>query len=233
MNRSHFTNLCGVLGICGSLLLFAGDMLLYGNFGGGSEFETTYRTVIQGSSDQSLVWGGVLGPIATVFYFLGFYHIYSRVSARSAGLALIIVASCLVGMIFGGSYHAMWTIRAFLIKAQPLFSGPTLDSYETLFRQIVTYTRLFYRAAEVLWLFGGGLLLYAVVSGKSLFPRWTALVNPALLFLVSPLAQLIPAPIGLIVVGGYINIAMCLFFMVATVSTWSAAASHKTAGTSG
>jgi hypothetical protein len=225
MNQRRFINLCGIFGIFGSLLMFAGDMLLYGHFGSGREFETTYRDVIQGSSTQSLVWGGVLGPIATVFYLLGFYHIYIRLRVKSARLALIIVTSCVVGTIFGGSYHAMWTIRALLIKAHPLFSGPSLDSYEALYGQIITYTRLFYSAAGVTWFFGGGLLLYAVLAGKSRFPRWTALVNPALIFLLSPLAKFIPAPIGLIVVGGYINIVMCLFFVAATVSTWSAAES--------
>jgi hypothetical protein len=228
MKQRTFVNVCGLLGIAGALMLFAGDMLLYGSFGGGHEFQTTYRAVIQGSSDDSLMWGGVLGPIATVFYFLGFYHLYCRLRERTVPLALIIVASCVVGMIFGGSYHAMWTIRALLVKGQPLFSGPTLDSYEALCSQIVSYSKLFYHAAEAAWLFGGGLLLYAVLAGKSLFPRWTALANPALIFLLQPLSEFIPAPIGLVVVGGYINIVMCIFFSVATVSTWSASGSSDT-----
>jgi putative effector of murein hydrolase LrgA (UPF0299 family) len=91
---------------------------------------------------------------------------------------------------------------------------------------------LFYHAAEAAWLFGGGLLLYAVLAGKSLFPRWTALVNPALIFLLQPLAVFIPAPIGLIVVGGYINLVMSLFFMVATFSTWTVSGSDETIGRS-
>ena len=134
------------------------------------------------------------------------------ISPRSRTLAIVVAGGAAVMMVVGGTYHAMWSIRAFLIKA-----GLSSGDYQGLYSQIKDYTLLFYNTtlagAEVVSL----LLLFAVLSGRSLYPRWSVVVNPGILFLLRPLADFIPAPLGAIVSGGYLNLVFIVFFSVSVL----------------
>ena len=200
----------GLIGLGAALLMFVGDMCLYGHFGSGGE--AISRLVITNESDTRIVVGGFIGPIAAILYCVGFFSIYAMISPRSRTLAIVVAGGAAVMMVVGGTYHAMWSIRAFLIKA-----GLSSGDYQGLYSQIKDYTLLFYNTtlagAEVVSL----LLLFAVLSGRSLYPRWSVVVNPGILFLLRPLADFIPAPLGAIVSGGYLNLVFIVFFSVSVL----------------
>jgi hypothetical protein len=67
---------------------------------------------------------------------------------------------------------------------------------------------------------GAALLLILVLMGRTYYPRWTALANPAVLLALSPLADRVPAPLGAILVGGFTNLSIATFFLVSIVTTW-------------
>ena len=206
----------GSLGIGGALLMFIGDMCLYGHLGSGSDFGTNLPLVISNESDIQIIAGGFIGPIAALLYCLGFLSVYGMIFPKSPKLAIIVTGSAIATIVIGGAYHAMWGIRALLIKA-----GLPSGDFHELNNQIKQYTLLFYDAAGVVGGITSLLLLFAVLSRKSLYPRWTAIVNPGFLFLLSPLAGFIPAPLGAIVYGGYFNLVFVVFFSVMVFSTRS------------
>jgi hypothetical protein len=43
-----------------------------------------------------------------------------------------------------------------------------------------------------------------------------------LLSILAPLASQLPSPIGAILVGGFTNLSIAIFFLVSVLSTWSA-----------
>jgi len=204
-----------LIGLGAALLMFVGDMCLYGHFGSGTD--AVSKLVITNESDTRIIVGGFIGPIAAILYCVGFFSVYAMISPKSRILAVVIGGGAAVVMVFGGTYHAMWSIRAFLIKA-----GLSSGDYQGLYMQIRDYTSLFYNTM----LAGAGvvslLLLFAVLSRRSLYPRWSAVVNPGILFLFRPLADLIPAPLGAIVTGGYLNLMFVLFFSVSVIVARSA-----------
>lgn len=51
-------------------------------------------------------------------------------------------------------------------------------------------------------------------------PEWTALANPAVLTLLSPLADRTPAPFGAVLSGGFTNLSIAAFFLVSLWTTW-------------
>jgi hypothetical protein len=64
------------------------------------------------------------------------------------------------------------------------------------------------------------LLAYAVLRKETLYPRWFAALNPALLFLLSTLFQWLPAPLGGLLVIGAGNLVFLVFFTVSTMLLW-------------
>jgi hypothetical protein len=222
--KTTSVRILGLIGLGAALLMFVGDMCLYGHFGSGND--AISKVVISNESDTSIVVGGFIGPIATILYCLGFFSVYSMISPRSRILAVVVTGGAVVMLVIGGTYHAMWSIRAFLIKA-----GLSVGDYQGLYNQIKDYMSLFYNTmfagAEVVSL----LLLFAVLSGRSLYPRWSVVVNPGILFLFRPLANLVPAPLGAIISGGYLNLVFVIFFSVTVLVTRSTKDTLQTHGT--
>jgi len=72
----------------------------------------------------------------------------------------------------------------------------------------------------------GTLLVYNLAHrGPSNFPRWLLLCIPTVLSLGStvfrPALTHIPAPVGGIILGGWINGSFVIFFAIATFVFWS------------
>ncbi|HWX24822.1 MAG TPA: hypothetical protein VN083_07255, partial [Vicinamibacteria bacterium] len=68
---------------------------------------------------------------------------------------------------------------------------------------------------------GATLLLGLVLWGRTSYSRWTAFANPAVLILLSPLAESAPAPWGAVLVGGFTNLSIAIFFLVSISTTWT------------
>ncbi len=83
------------------------------------------------------------------------------------------------------------------------------------------YWEIAYDLAAVPAYFGAILLAIVVVLGKSLYPRWTVLANFGVLSLLAPLAERASAPLGAILVGGFTNLSIAVFFLVSVISTWN------------
>ena len=82
------------------------------------------------------------------------------------------------------------------------------------------YWQVAYDMAAVPAYVAAFLLLILVLLGKSLYPRWTALANFGILSVLAPLAGRVPAPLGAVLVGGFTNLSIALFFLVSVTSTW-------------
>jgi hypothetical protein len=212
MNKRNF----GLIGIFASILLFIGDMLLYGHFGNASEFSKNIQIVAQNSSQTRLFIGGILGPIGAMLYISGFWHIYLNTKQYSRFVSIIIFISLSCMMFFGGAYHSIWTIRMLLLKyplASVDYSNLFLISFNNYFKTI------FNISLSVGYL-GGILLAILILIHKSVYPRWIVIVNPPILFFLTPLIKHVSYPFGSIIFGGYINIVLFVFLTTSVITTW-------------
>jgi hypothetical protein len=206
--KSMSIRTAATVGLAGALLMFIGDMCLYGHWGSGVDFAPNLPRVIAEESEAQIITGGFVGPIAALLYCAGFFAVYKMISPKSPLLALMVAGSFSVAIIFGGTYHATWGIRALLMKGG-MPSGPLASLYD----QAMQYMHLFFKTMAALGGVAAVLLMYVVLWRRSLYPRWTVIVNPALLYLLAPLARSIPSPLGAIVVGGYYNLMFMAFFL--------------------
>ena len=119
-------------------------------------------------------------------------------------------------MVVGGTVHAVWVPRGPAIKYSDLVGGVAPELIDSL----QSYWRFAYSLAAGPAYVAAVLLLIVVLLGKTAYPRWTALANCGVLSLLAPLAERIPAPLGVIVVEGFTNLSIALFFLVSVISTW-------------
>jgi len=119
-------------------------------------------------------------------------------------------------MVAGSAVHALWVPRGLASKYESALRAGAPDLFAALRR----YWELAYNLAAVPAYIGAILLLFVVVFRRSIYPRWTALANFGLLSLLAPFAERVPEPVGAIVVGGFTNLSIAVFFLVSVLSTW-------------
>jgi hypothetical protein len=153
---------------------------------------------------------------------VGFWHVYLnlRDDAPLRRAAFVVLAALMVA---GSAVHTLWTARGLALK---YCSGPAAPCSELL-AAITAYWRLVYDLAAVPGYAGALLLLGLVLGGKTWYPRWTAVVNPGVLALLSPLAERAPAPLGAALVGGFTNLSFAVFFLASVCTTWGARSGNR------
>jgi hypothetical protein len=167
MNTMITPRRAGVIGLLGALLMFTGDMLLYGHFGSGAEFVHVYKNVTAAASLPRLIAAGIIGPVAAFLYFFGLWPVYRNLEQSGRILAKIILGALALTIIVGGAYHAVWPVYSLVLKAKAAAMAGATDVLETLYNHLRAYMGKLYLVAEVPGFFGAALLFYAVLFRKT------------------------------------------------------------------
>ena len=128
--------------------------------------------------------------------------------------------SFIAAMVAGSAVHALWVSKALVIK----FGGAQDPATTYLGAAIRDYWSMAFALDEALGAVGVLLILILVLLGKTHYPRWTAIANPAVVLCLEPLASRVPSPIGSILVGGATNLSLAVFFLVCVATTWKRSA---------
>ena len=203
-----------VAGLFGAVLMFTGDMLLYGHFGSGAEFINRHKTVIAEAGTVRLYLAGALGPIAAIFYLIGAYHLYLRLQPSRAFVRILTSLAFAAMFVIAGAVHAVWAAYALVLRG--VAHGQANTELETVMR---SYLAFVYRLAEIVGYPSALLLFILVLMGRTSYPRWSAVLNPGLLMLASSLVVFLPAPIGAPIVGGLFNLTFVVFFALSLATT--------------
>jgi hypothetical protein len=209
--------LTGLSGFAGALLFFAGDMLFYGHFGSGADFAVGMLATVVRASSARLFAGGLVGPVAACLCMVGFWHVYLNIRPLGVLAGRIMLVTFWVLMVAGSAVHTLWTARGLSLKYCYGVGGPCSD----VIIAMKGYWTAAYSLGAIPGYLGAGLLLILVLTGKTWYPRWTALANPAAIMALSPLANRVPAPVGAILVGGFTNLAIASFFLISVLATWN------------
>lgn len=215
MTLNAKVRLCCLSGLAGSLLFLAGDMTWYGSFSSAAAFHS-FQVMAQ-RSDAVLVAGGAVGPIAALCSACGMAIFYFTLEPASAKLARASAALLAMTILIGGSYHALFAVFGFAQKIGDASLRQTLLSQVALLRNTVGY------AMYATGLSGIALVYWLALTRKTHFPRWLLLFTPILSqagWLLDSWFRQIPAPLGSIVVGGWINGTFVLFFALAMGAFW-------------
>ena len=227
MNNIKAIRTTGLAGITGALLMFAGDMFLYGGLYGGPEFFEQSRTIMGEIPQLRLMIGGALGPLAAIMYVIGCWQVYLALKPGGKTLAAIAFTGLGGMMIISGAYHAGFTNIGLIIRAKNAVQEIDFEKLEMLLEQSWEFIGFLYNILFVFATVGTIFFLIAIIFRKTRYPKWIILLTPTLLVFAAPLALYIPAPAGGIIYGGYINLVFMLFFIVSTVKLWNGGKGYK------
>ncbi|MHA6206003.1 DUF6796 family protein [Dyella soli] len=219
MKSSAHKMWAGVLGAIGAFALFLGDQGLYFAPVSGADFQAHLRDIVVAAPTGRVLLGAGIGPMCTLLLLFGFWHVYLNIRDRQSRLAAAVAVVMALVYLYGGSYHVFWAAKALTMKAvdSGVAATPALTQ---LYEQVRDFGRQIYLVAEISAYLSLMALLVLIALGRTAYPRWVALLTPAVpILLIQTFATSIPAPLGSIVVGGSINLAFFLFFVVSIITT--------------
>jgi Family of unknown function (DUF6796) len=208
--------LAGLSGLAGAMLFFVGDMLFYGYFGPGARFGDGMLTTLVRMSPARLFAGGLVGPPAACLCLIGFWHVYLNVRPSGVVVGRVMLVAFSILMVAGSAVHVLWTAKGLALKYCYGVEGPCSELLATT----KSYWALAYNLGSIPGYIGAVLLVALIVLGRTWYPRWTVITNPAVLLAFSPLAEKMPSPLGAILVGGFTNLSIAVFFLVSVLTTW-------------
>lgn len=209
--------LAGIAGLGGALLFFAGDMLFYGHLGSGAGFHQGMLATVRNASLARLYSGGLVGPVAACLCILGFWHVCVNVRSCHARIGRVMFVAFTLLMVSGSAIHTLWTAKGLALK---YCYGNDDAACRAVVQAMNQYWGIAYYFGVVPAYFAFILLAGLVLFGKTWYPRWAVLSNPAVLLLLSPFADRAPAPFGAVLLGGFTNLSIAVFFVVSIWTTW-------------
>ena len=204
------------IGLAGALLMFAGDMLLYytpEDFACGpkSSAEERINAIIDVMKELPagrVMAGGMIGPIAAFLYCIGFYHIVLMTNEQTYTLAMAAFLLSCFGIIIGGAYHSHC---AYLGLLGDDGGRNALNAAMKYFQKLP----LILYAGEGI---GFLLLIFLIVTGKTVLPRWIFLLSPGMLFLLKPAVSRLPKGARVIISGGWMNLISVIYYSAVLIA---------------
>jgi hypothetical protein len=211
----------GLAGVLGGLVFFVGDMLFY--YSGTS---VDLKLTMGHCSDARIIAAGVAGLIGTWLYVMGVVQVFYAFRMTTAVVRNLVVASFVAIFIAYGIVHGAYVAIAATAKVAVQYQ---LD--------VEAATELAVQANDVLRLFIYpifGLLSYLFItrvwSRKTLYPRWMILFFPLIPFLLQGFfSQVLSGTAWIVVVGGYFNLLLVVFFAASTIALWNTTPDGETA----
>lgn len=204
------------IGLAGALLMFAGDMLLYytpEDFACGpkSSAEERINAIIDVMKELPagrVMAGGMIGPIAAFLYCIGFYHIVLMTNEQTYTFAMAAFLLSCFGIIIGGAYHSHC---AYLGLLGDDGGRNALNAAMKYFQKMP----LILYAGEGI---GFLLLIFLIVTGKTVLPRWIFLLSPGMLFLLKPAVSRLPKGARVIISGGWMNLISVIYYSAVLIA---------------
>ena len=204
------------IGLAGALLMFAGDMLLYytpEDFACGpkSSAEERINAIIDVMKELPagrVMAGGMIGTIAAFLYCIGFYHIVLMTNEQTYTLAMAAFLLSCFGIIIGGAYHSHC---AYLGLLGDDGGRNALNAAMKYFQKMP----LILYAGEGI---GFLLLIFLIVTGKTVLPRWIFLLSPGMLFLLKPAVSRLPKGARVIISGGWMNLISVIYYSAVLIA---------------
>lgn len=209
-SQNHWLIATGCLGLIGALIVGAGEFLL--------QFATTGYTqppvydYLIGIPQWRTTWGHFLAVFAAPLYLVGYWHLFLMLKSAHRNLAFIFFLigaySFIVGGIWIGS-RAELTMIVNLIHQTPnaleLGLSTLITKYQLYSESLLTVLRIAVVVNSIIF-------IALTLSGKSLYKRWMALFNPAILLGFVFVCYLIIPQVGQYLLPTAMNVAHVVLF---------------------
>jgi hypothetical protein len=213
----------GIAGVAGGLCLVVGDVLITPLIDGADKSLIEIRA---GVATSALYLSGLLGATSVLFYVFAAWHAYLALRPAGRKLAAVAVAAFAAMLTSTGIYHAVFIAQNF--GAKVALTSAVAATEELALSLPAGYSSLVLSllvipSAVFFTLLSG----YAILSGRSLYPRWFVVFNPLVVLAIYSLvtflaASMAPVLFSFTLAGNVYNLAITAFFVVSTALLWNA-----------
>jgi hypothetical protein len=168
-------------------------------------------------------WSIYLCVLFVPFYIAGFWMIYRALSPTHKKTATAIFLLGSYGVVMGSPLiHTMISINPIVYKYGNSFSNEAFVFAQHLIND--KFVPLIMPALLVhyliTWIIPPLLFFIAVISGKTIYPRWSAFLNPLFFFIFFALGMAVFPDIFRYLYVGSINKGNVVFFLMPAVLLW-------------
>jgi hypothetical protein len=212
----------GISAIIAAVLLTAADYLL--------EFHKEYgvsSSIVETAWLEMPPWRFTVSMyfcmFAIPFYLMGFWLVYKAVSKTNKTLGILIFILFSYGTVMGSPFiHGVMSINPFIYRFG-MQNGLRHEALVGFIEGTLTKTILpvFLVHYLVTWVIAPLLLFIHILGGKSVFKRWTALLNPLAFLLVGVVGLLVYPKLFVYLAPGSINKGNVAMFALATATMWN------------
>ena len=203
----------GVIGVIAAILVGLGEFLLHFDALGRYSAEAGYDFMLDIPESRSTL-GHFIGVLGAPLYVIGIWHIYQMLKPANktwASIAGILGAyGFMIGAVWIGSRSSISSLMHLGDTSAQI--QQLIEFYELRYESLLTVIRVTTLLLSLIF-------IALVLTGKSLYPRWVAALNPILLIIVSFLIFAASPDIGKYLMPIALNVA---FFVVFVISTWYA-----------
>ena len=192
------------IGLVGSLVMFAGDMLLYFTPGVYDMDGTLrpYARIMRDLPEGRVRLGGMLGPVASFFYVVGFTGLPMFATGGFSWLTCVVAALLAFALICGGAYHAQYPYLAIVAR--------TGD--DGLVDRVSGNIMALQRLATIPMYAAFVLLGMLVVLGQTQLPPWMVVTTPLVTSFLGFAWLRVPQPARCVLFGGWSNLVFTIMF---------------------
>ena len=194
------------IGLAGSLVMFAGDMLLYFTPGAYDMDGTLrpYAQIMRDLPERRVRLGGLLGPVAAFLYVVGFAGLPMIGAGELSWLMWAVAALLAFALVCGGAYHAQYPYLAIAAR--------TGD--DSLVDQVAENIMALQRMATVPMYAAFVLFGIAVITGQTVLPQWMVVCTPLATSFLGFAWLRVPQPARCVLFGGWSNLVFTIMFAV-------------------
>jgi len=221
--KSSYLRIAGVLALISALALTIADYLL--------EFSPEFRisnTIIEPFWLSAAPWrfsiSIFLAAFFLPFYIGGYWMVYRAVRPSHPKIAMTIFLMGSYGIIMGSPIvHTVLSLFPVLYQSAQAYPQEVVTFAEHLITdQLFTIIMPMFIIHYFLAFIIPPLLFFGVViGGKSLYPRWTAFLNPFFIAILLIIGLSIWPEAFMYLTPGSINKGMIVFFLLPTILLWN------------
>jgi len=210
--NKYWLRILGIAGVLGGLILFLGDMLFYYH-----STVTDFKMNMAQASDLRIKLSGITALLATWLYLLGLIPVYyafktSTVKARNVMIISFAAIVTAYGIIHGAYIAIATTAKLSAQYNLNLYDATALASDANQLLRVFVYP--FFAVLSFVF-------IKEVWKKRTLYPRWILFFFPLFLFLIKDLIGMaLSENIWTIVMGGYLNLILVVFFTASTIALW-------------
>lgn len=176
-----------------------------------------------GSSTERLAAGALIAVLTTPLYLAAVWHIYMalRPAGRrpALGPALLLAAGYAIAPFVHGSFYYV----AEMVKLLLVVDAPARERVLEAATRATTVVFGTYAVLVLVTVAGFVWMTVTIARGRTMYPRWVAVVNPIVLMAVgSVLDRVLPDPLSLWLEGAGFNLGMLFFFTLSVALLWKA-----------